>query len=206
MTFDEILEEIFLITGRRDLVAESKSALKKSTLKAHKTDFYKKDIWEESLEFSESDFLHSLDIYTILPNFRAWKYFKRIDDTANVINPTVGNEKIGTFLEILDVDEILDSYGVNRSDIAYEAGRVLEIRASVNFTKAIIGCYLLPVVTPEEKYVSWIAEQYPQLIVHESARLIFGSIGKMEEARVETGLAAEELRELTLGAIVSVGS
>ena len=44
MTFAEILEEVYLITNRRDLEAQTKSAIKKATLKAHQSDFYYRDL------------------------------------------------------------------------------------------------------------------------------------------------------------------
>jgi hypothetical protein len=202
MTFDELLEEIYLITNRRDLVAESKSALKRSTLKGHKTDFYPKDIFEEGIQFPDSKYLQSFDPYTTWSNFRSWKYFKRVD--LNQL-PSPSGEYVSVPIEILTVDETLDSYGCAKADIAYEAGRMLEIRSSVDFTKAIVGCYLLPIVV-EDNYNSWLAEQYPYFIIHESARLIFASIGKIEESRAQAGLVAEELAELKLGATVTVGS
>ena len=60
MTFDELVEEVFLITARRDLVAETNSAVKAATLKAHKSDFYSKDIFETGVEFDTFSFRQSL--------------------------------------------------------------------------------------------------------------------------------------------------
>lgn len=196
MTFDELKEEIFLITNRRGLVAETDSAIKRSTLKGHKTDFYSKDVFETGVEFAVADFRQSLDYISLLSNFRAFKYFKRVEDE---------NDDVGQDIEIISVDEVLDAYGVNRTDIAYVAGRVLEIRSSVGFSKALMGAYVLPIVT-EANYRSWIAEQYPFFIIHESARLVFRSIGKLDEAQAQAGFVAEELAEIKMGATIDVGS
>ena len=46
MTFDELVAEVYLLTARGDLTAETQSAVKAATLKAHKSDFFSKDIFE----------------------------------------------------------------------------------------------------------------------------------------------------------------
>lgn len=195
MTFDELKEEVFLITNRRDLVSETESAIKSATLKAHKSDFYSKDIFETGIEFPSADFRQSLDYVTLLSNFRAFKYFRRVEDEF---------DDVGKLIEIISVDEILDSYDINRVDIAYVAGRVLEIRSSVEFTKALLGAYVLPVVRTGA-YLSWVAEQFPFAIIHEAARRIFRSIGQLEESNAQKEFVVEEYTELRMSALSDVG-
>ncbi len=193
--FDELLEEVFLITNRRDFVAETKSALKAATLKAHKTDFYSKDIHETGVEFGSSDFRQSLDYPALITNFRAFKYFRRVEDE---------NDDTGIFIDIITVDEVLDAYGINKTDIAYVAGRTLEIRSLVEFKFALLGAYVLPIVR-EEDYISWVAEQFPFAIIYEAARVILTMIGKAEEARFYLSLTREAYQELRLAALNDVG-
>lgn len=195
MTFDELLEEVYLITNRRDLAAETKSAVKAATLKAHKSDFYSKDIFETGVEFDSADFRQSLDYISLLSNFRAFKYLRRVEDE---------NDDVGKFFDIVTPEETIDSYGVNRCDIAYVAGRVIEIRASVEFSKVLLGCYVLPIVR-EGDYRSWVAEQLPYAIIHEAARRVFRSIGNLEEAAAQTEFVAEEYAELKISAVTDVG-
>lgn len=197
MTFDEIVAEIYLITNRPDLVADTEAAVKAATLKAHKTDFYSKDIHETGVEFETATFRQSLDYILLIPNLRSLKYFRRVEDE---------NDDVGKFLDVITPEETLDSYGCNRSDIAYIAGRVLEIRSSVEFSKALLGAYVYPIVTPKSAYTSWVAEQHPYFIIHEAARRIFISVGQLEEAGGQTRLVAEELELLRLSALADVGS
>lgn len=197
MTFDELVAEVYLITNRPDLVTETESAVKAATLKAHKTDFYSKDIFETGIEFATSASRQSLDYITLFSNFRAFKYFRRVDDET---------DDVGKFIEIITPEESLDAYGCNRVDIAYVAGRVLEIRSSVDFQFALLGCYVLPIVTPKESYRSWVAEQAPFYIIHESARKILRSIGSTEESNAQTALIAEELILLKQSGLTDVGS
>lgn len=195
MTFDELVAEVYILTNRPDLVAETKSAVKAATLKAHKSDFYSKDIFETGVEFASVGFRQSLDYISLLSNFRAFKYFRRVEDE---------NDDAGTFLDIIAVDEVLDSYGTGRTDIAYIAGRVLEIRSSVEFSKALLGAYVLPIVR-EVDYTSWVAEQHPFFIIYEAARVIFKATGYDEQSATFGQLVAEEFQELRMAGIADVG-
>lgn len=195
MTFDELVAEVYLITNRADLDDLTKSAVKAATLKAHKSDFYSKDIFESGIEFDTADFRQSLDYVSLFSNWRALKYFRRVDSAT---------DDVGAFLEVITPEEVIDSYGCNKVDIAYVAGRVLEIRAAVEFQHALIGAYVLPVVR-EGAYLSWVAEQFPYAIVYEAARVVFRTIGQMEESNAQAQLVAEEYAELKLSALSDVG-
>ena len=195
MTFDELIEEVYLITNRPDLVGETKSAVKAATLKAHKTDFYSKDIFESGIEFDTTDFRQSLDYVSLFSNFRSFKYLKRVDSAT---------DDVGAFIEIITPEEVLDSYGCNRTDIAYVAGRVLEIRSNVSFSKALLGCYVYPIVR-EGAYLSWVAEQAPYSIVYEASRVIFKATGQIEESNAQAQLVAEEYSLLKMSALSDVG-
>jgi len=195
MTFDELLEEVYLITNRRDLVAETKSAIKAATLKAHKSDFYSKDIFETGIEFDSADYRQSLDYISLFSNFRAIKYLRRVEDE---------NDDVGAFFEIITPEETLDSYGSNRTDIAYVAGRVLEIRSAVEFSKALLGAYVLPIVR-EGAYNSWVAEQFPYAIIYETARVLFKAIAYDEQSATFNQLMAEEYSLLRASALTDIG-
>ena len=195
MTFDELLQEVYLITNRPDLEAETKSAIKAATLKAHKSDFYSKDIHETGVEFETATFRQSLDYISLISNFRSLKYFRLEEDEF---------DDTGMFLEIIAPDNVLDSYGCNKSDIAYVAGRVLEIRASVEFKFALLGAYVLPIVR-EGAYDSWVAEQFPFSIIYEASRVLFKAIGYDEQSATFNQLVAEEFLLLRQSALSDVG-
>lgn len=196
MTFDELVEEVFLLTNRRDLVAETKSAVKAATLKAHKSDFYSKDIHETGVEFETLSFRQSLDYISFISNFRALKYLRRAEDAL---------DDSGPFFTIITPEEVIDSYGINRTNIAYVAGRVLEIRSDVEFQFMLLGASVSPIVR-EGAYASWVAEQFPFAIVYEAIRRIFATIGQKEESNSYRELAAEEYAELRMSALSDVGS
>lgn len=195
MTFAELLQEVYDITNRADLVTKTTMAIKAATLKAHRSDFYSKDIYETGAEFQTSKFRQSWDYIALVPNYRAIKYVKRVTDE---------NDEIGKLFDIILPEEILDSYGVNRSDIAYVAGRILEIRSSVSFNKILFGCYVSPTII-EANYLSWIANLYPYAIIFEAARIIFKTTGDKEQATSYKDLVAEQYAELKISNITDVG-
>ena len=195
MTFNELLEEVYVLTNRRDLVAESKSAIKAATLKAHNTDFYSKDIFETGVAFDTAEYRQALDMYNLISNFRAVKYLRRVEDEF---------DDVGKFIEVVTADEVLDSYSCNRADIAYVAGRVLEIRSSVTFSKCLFGAYVFPIVQ-EENYSSWIADLHPFAIIYEAVRAIFITIGYQEQAVNFSRLVAEEYATLKMTGLTDVG-
>lgn len=196
MTFDELKEEVFLLTNRRSFIAETESAIRAATLKAHKSDFYSKDLHEQGVEFPTVEFRQSLDYISLIPNFRSLKYLRRVE------TPT---DDVGAFFEIVAADNVLDSYNCNRTQIAYVAGRVLEIRADVEFQFALLGAYVSPVVRVGA-YDSWVAEQFPFAIIYEVCRIIFRMVGQIEESNAFGQLAAEQIAELRMSALSDVGS
>ena len=195
MTFDELVDEVYTLTNRPDLTAETSSAVKAATLKAHQSDFFSKDIHETGVEFDSATYIQSLDIISLISNFRSLKYMRRVTDE---------NDDVGRFFEVLTAEETLDSYGINRTDIAYVAGRMIEIRSSVEFDKMLLGCYVLPIVRTGA-YSSWVAEQHPYAIIREAARVIFKTIGYDEQAAVYERLIAEEFALLRMSALSDVG-
>lgn len=195
-TFNDLLTLVYELTNRPDLSGITTSAIRAATLKAHQTDFYSKDIYETGVEFDTSDYRQSLDYYNLISNFRALSYFKRVEGAT---------DDVGKFIEIVTPAEVLDSYGHNRTDIAYVAGRVLEVRSSVSFKYALMGAYVFPIVIADDSFSSWIAELYPFAIVYEAARVVFKAIGYDEQSAQMNSLVAEQYALLKASALTDVG-
>lgn len=196
MTFEELRTEVYALTNRPDLVAETTSAIKAATLKAHQSDFYSKDIYETGIEFSLAAYNQSLDYTSLISNFRALKYIKRV---------TSATDEIGVNFTILTPEEIVDSYGINKTDVCYIAGRMIEIKSSVEFTLGLLGCYVRPIVR-EDSYFSWVADQFPYAIVFEAARILFKTIGYDEQSAAYRELVGEQYAELKLSALADQAS
>jgi len=195
MNFTEILAEVYTITNRSDLEAETKAAVKAATLKAHMSDFYSKDIYEVRITTDTSDYIQGIDYISIISNFRSLKYLRKYDLT---------NAAVGAFLEVIEPEEVLDSYGIDRTDVCYIAGRVIEIKSSTKIDNLILGCYVLPIVT-ESGYASWVADLYPWVIVFEAARVVFKAIGYDEQSATFERLVGEQFSLLKMSALSDVG-
>jgi len=195
MTFAELLIEVYNITGRDDLISLTTSAIKAATFKAHQTDFYSKDIYETPVQFDTSSYTHSLDIISLIPNYRALKYIRKYDTS---------DTEAGDFIGLITPEEILDKYNRELTDICYVAGRNLEIKSSTEFDTVLLGCYVSPIVV-EASYSSWVADLYPYAIIHEAARFVFGAVTLQAEAKIQAGFVAEQYAELKINALTDVG-
>jgi len=195
MTFAELLAEVYLITNRPDLINQTKSAIKAATLKMHGIDFFSKDIYETGVDLESEALIHSWDYVTLIPNFRSFSYVNRLIDSADTN---------GVPINILTPTDLLDEYGATKPNIAYVAGRSLEMRSQVAFRYLTIGVYVYPVVT-ELNYVSWIADQFPYAIIYEAASKIWRSVGGAEEARLQDINSKEIQFQIITSASTNVG-
>jgi hypothetical protein len=196
MTLQELMAEVYIITTRPDLVADTESAVKAATLKAHQLDYFSEDLTEVAVDLIDSNYKQEFGYLSTFPNFRAFKYFLRLE---------APDTETGVAIDIIDIEETVDDYGYLRPNIAYIAGNVLQIRSTVAFQYADVGAYILPDVTTLG-YKSWIADRYPYSIVYEAARRLFLVIGYQEQSASMTQLVAEEYRNLRASALPNVGS
>lgn len=169
-SFAELLSDTYIITNHPNLVNETKLAVKAATLKAHQSDFFPKDLYEVGINWTTPDYIQSLDYRTLIPRWRAFKYLRKYTSGAP-----------GDFISLLTPEQTLDRYAINREDVCYVAGEMLEIRSSTQDDYMILSCYINPIVD-ENAYSSWIALDHPYAIVYEAARSIFKQIGWDEQA------------------------
>ena len=195
MTFAELLTNVYTITNRPDLVAETKMAIKQATLKAHHFDFFPKDLYENVLSFSNADYIQQLDYRALVPNWRALKYLRKYD----AVGLTPGME-----LSILNVDQVFDGYALEKTDVCYLAGVNINIKSSTSEQYYIFGCYVHPSID-ENTYNSWIALDAPFAIINEAARNIFKLIGFDEMSRTYDQLVTEQFAELQRNNLLANG-
>lgn len=193
-TFASLLADVITVTKRPDLVDQTTLAVKAATLKAHHSDFYPKDLFESGVQFTTSDYLQSLEYKALIPRYRALKYIRKTDI----------DEALGPFLTVITPEQSLDSYGVNKEDVVYLAGSVLNIKSSTNLQYIILGCYLHPDVTALT-WNSWIAEDHPFAIIYEAISIVFKGIGYDEQASMYQKLVADQYAELKIDSVIAQG-
>ena len=179
-TFTALVNDVYTITGRTDLVAETALAVRAATLKLHQSDFYPKDLVESRVQFSAASFFQALEYKTLFPSLRALSYARKYESGA-----------AGKFLEIVSPTNILDSYGIAKENICYLAGSVIQIRSSTKFSELLLAFYQNPITLPTT-YTSWVADLHPFAVITEAAATVFKMIGKDEETAMYRQLSSEQ--------------
>lgn len=177
--FTSLINDVYTITKRSDLVAETSVAVRAATLKLHQMDFFPRDLSESKVNFSVADYYQTLAYATLFPQFRALSYLRKYEggaptDTLAIIQPT----------------DILDSYGISKENVAYMAGSVIQIRSHTQVGTVLIGYYKNPITAPDT-YDSWIGTNHPFAVINEAAATVFKMIGFDEQASTYRQLAAE---------------
>lgn len=193
----DLAADVYTLTNRPDLVGETKLAIKSATLKAHGSDYFYKDLFESGIIFDLPLTQQSLEYKTLIPRWRALKYLRIFDYTT----PPGCAKK---FLIILQPEDILDSYSVNREDVVYVAGLELQIRTCTCQQYFLLGCYLYPDIG-DSTYYSWIADEARYAIVYDAAATIFKTIGYDEQVSTYLRLVQEQYAELKLTNIIVNG-
>ena len=190
MTLTELQDEVYSVTKRPDLVAETLTAVRQSTLALHQMDYFWKDIYETGISFPTSAYNQELEYRPIIPLFRSLKYLRKSDSSgAN-----------GVFFTVIQPESVLDLYQANRTDVCYAAGASIEIKSSTQFQYALLGCYINPNITTAG-WNSWIALDHPYAIVYEAAEKIFKMTGRSEEFAAFKFLRDEERQRIVMSNI-----
>lgn len=181
-TFTELVADVITLTNRPDLLAETKLAVKAATLKLHQADYFYKDLNESGISFSASDYAQQIEYRSLFPRFRALKYLRKSESSGTP----------GDFIQVLTPAEVLDVYGIERTDVCYAAGELIQVKSSTAFQYALMGYYLNPDIT-EAGFNSWIALDHSFAIVYEAAVTVFKTIGYDEQSATYMKMAAEQL-------------
>ena len=194
-SFASLVADVISLTNRPDLVAETNLAVKAATLKAHQSDDYIKDFQEFSVQFSTAEYYQTLEYKNVVPLWRKPRYVRKYDATGS--SPS-------NFLEYIEPEKVIDSYGADRLDVFYVAGVNLQIRSSTLLQYILVGAYVNPTVT-SSGFSSWIADDHPFAIIYEAASIIFKTIGYDEQVSVYRMMVQEQLQQLRQHAVTGLG-
>lgn len=164
--------------------------------------------WFGNVQFGNN--VQAIDLTTLV-RYRKMSYIRKWmtqDSYGNPIqDPTTG--QVGSLqggdLREVNSDSLFDGYGYDKFNVYYRVGDEIQIRSDTPLTQCFLGYFQNPVVnlgcsTEEEfqTYNSWIADNYPGLIISDSLKQLFISIGKPEiEAKGTAMEYAEELAAFT---------
>lgn len=193
-----IMDDVYTITKRPDLVNQTQLAVAKATMKMHMTGltdnrtnqptpaFYTQDLVTEIIALpTQSDNHYQIDL-TDYPLLRAVYSLKEYN------NPLNGNEVSYTPKE---KDAIFDGYNMEMYDYYYRAGAVINFRPLRVPTNVELTYYGFPNVDGAN-YNSWIANRFPHAIHEEAASSIFRQTGKDSEFKIYQAMTQENIAML----------
>jgi hypothetical protein len=195
MNLTELQDKVVEITGRPDLSALTLSAIQSATLKAHRFDYFPKDLFQGVIDTGSSSSEKELSTTLALPRFRTMNFIRVYDIVTG--KPTLE-------FNIIDALNLNDMYGVQRPNVAFLAGDNFRLKAATAFQYLYVSYYTDPVITTLG-FASWIANNYPFAIIYEAAAQVFRSIGQMEKFRSQRDLVSDELTIIRTTSIQQVG-
>ena len=176
--FSETVDQVYSLTNRPDLVAETALAVRQATLAAHRIEFFVRDIREFLLgPFTPSAANYQLDIPTYFSRWRAFQYLRPYDSVSQSASKIL----IG-YNEFLAPDAIFDEYLIEKMNVAYVAGSNLNVKLEAAYDSFLCGYWQNPVVSPDASYESWIARDAQDIIIVDATMKVFLMIGYEDAA------------------------
>lgn len=241
MNFTELVNAVITETNRPDMGLLSEGgdgripqqvAASTHTIHTIDGDYFFRDLQESQIVFDHSAYIQALDV-SAFPRYRSFGYFRKNDPSAAAYqqNPTIlppmfsnngyfvtTDTKLGFLTPLTPGQSILDSYGVEKTDVIYQAGSNLRIKSSTSLLYGLVGWWQFPNIDPSNEYAnysSWIAQDWPFSIVFHAASAILQKIGMTDAARKydgpvdprtgRAGLATEALNNLRKSNILMQG-
>lgn len=162
-------------TGRPELVALTRTAIRTATLRAHHTDFFPRDGIRQTLQYivdGSKVYADISDLYTSIPNLRAVK-------TVYCVGGL--NDALTEQLEYRTVGDEYDHEGRLRPGV-YVIHGSMRIYPRVQTGKILVVGFAQPNVA-DATYASWIADMYPEEVATWAAAIVMQRTGAMEQAQ-----------------------
>jgi hypothetical protein len=174
-TFAEMETLVVGQTRRPEVTAVTQAAIRTATLRAHHTDFFKRDLSTGTLTYTPSSsaiFYDFTDISTTLLRMRAFQLMQSVD--AATLIPSEN-------FEYRELQDLYDSDNVLRTSMYTMIGDTLRVYPA-SATGRLDAYYYRNPVTTEVGYSSWIANEYPDELAMWAAAIVFARTGFAEMA------------------------
>lgn len=187
MTLDELIEQVYDITERPDLDKLTLNSIIEATMTLHNSQNWWKDIKTVLVNFDNPlQYIQILDTQ-LLPRFGSIAVLRKTSSQAGPVQqygkpwpPQNVNWPTTNFniLKKVEIDDILDSYGYEKADVWYAAGSQINIKSSTALAQVLASYYQTPMIgRTNDRYSSWIADQYPYTIIYRAAGTVFAHTG-----------------------------
>ena len=189
-TFSELLDDIYLITSRPDLVDRTTLALKTAILKEHSPLGHdlRRDLSFITIGLDQADpnyYRYQISLGSIAggSRIRKIKSLTEMSSQGSVISDTYyGTLGIIKFTEV-DSDNIVDAYSMEIPNYFYRSGDGLYLAAARQVDTIKLSAYLYPDLSNTATYTDWLADLYPYLLIASASAEIFRVTGKDDKRR-----------------------
>lgn len=183
--YDGMLADIYTLTKRPDLDAETNLALRTATNNAHFCDAFPRDCSTMLVQLPTSAYLAQLDLPTLFPGFRGISKIRQLDVNFQPMVFAPDQQ-----IEVIELSDIYDDYGTLRSNVAYVAGDKINIRSVIASHGFTVTWFQAPRVR-REQYNSWIAQLYPEIILYWAASIVLDTNGNEQKAAKYMGMTQQ---------------
>jgi hypothetical protein len=208
MNLTDLVNAVYTETGRPDMVDETLNAVVASTMKMHCRGRYKKDLQEAKIVFDYCSYIQQLDT-SALPLYRNMYYMRpgQLQDFGSngVFAQQSGDPLLPPLwdwnfypavpmFKMIDGEDILDIFGCEKTDVMYQAGTSLNIKASCPFKYAQCGWFKYPNIDTSNNganFDSWIAREIPYAIIYDAAATVFTKKGQQDISRTYSSESPE---------------
>jgi hypothetical protein len=177
MGLTDLIQEVITNTNRPELLAETKLAIRRATIKMHNLDYFTGDITEGKLSITP----------TIKPRIDMTQFGQRFRKFSAIYVMIDG--KLSKAIPKID-PEVFNSSSATSG--YYTLGGTLVIQ-NCGVVSGIIFQYYTAPVTTDDDYNSWIASKHPFAIIDEASRTVLASVGNLEKANFFAGLVGNKL-------------
>jgi len=175
--YDGMLEDIYTLTARRDLDAETELALRTATVNAHLCDAFPRDLFVSQVQLPNAAYMASLNIPTLFPGLRALSQIRPLDSNLQPAVLSPENQ-----IAIIELGDIYDDYGQLKNQVAYLAGDSVNVRSWFNSYGYLVSWFKAPMLRRAD-YNSWIAQLYPTVIIYWAASIVLDTNGNEAKAK-----------------------
>lgn len=211
-TLNLLASDVYVLTNRPDLVAETRVALRKAIIKFHSAETFKRDLVTTRLQMATftpmqpNQFRWSIPLsqFTRFRRPCALSYpvdlaYPTNQVPAPLIDWPVGFDRSREFAETT-ANNLFDSYNTERQNYYFVAGSTLTIKSGWGVDYLDLVYYQYPLVPPDADatIISWICDQYPDSVIEEAAGTVFKMIGKDDEYQRFMQLFVENLSILKM--------
>jgi len=161
----DLVQKVFGITGSSNMLAETIDAIDRATRDAHTSNKWQRDVQYFSVHFGPEDGCPAKERQVMLPPL-----LRKITEVLVKLPQD-------TKPHVAKVAKSYSSHLLNTATTrAVLLGNVLHVSASDIFNEVILGGFGRP-DTGDNTYSSWIAEDYPNVIIYSAAAQVLSDLG-----------------------------